>query len=691
MADETQFQGENLGLVPVGGVGKTTNLAKCTSVNQSSVALAVLVSTMERIDPFLRFLTKATGKATVPLAMLQSVLPKSASVESIKSKRAEDGIKTKDEEIIGKESNNNSNKVADEKTIELQQILLELTFRGVLNYNEKKQTVGFPLPPSSSTGSNSSTTSESANTNDENEASDHKLALIQKIQKPPSKFIGRGLHGSTEPTAKRRMKVLKWTLDQVPSWIGKAPDFSPDDSVDDNIETSGLKHSRAPRKRYGNCDKNKLDQSTEIDDSAVVDPDLTNAHHMENYNSDLDEVRSEDNKIAHSARIEEQTEAKSNNASERKAAYRALANLLRGYDPGSLEKHNISNSEESSKPASSGADKNSNNDDSCGKRDRNMERQWLPCQASYAGSHAGRTVRYGSLSPDTLRTIPPQVLTLFGLDAMGEASKQNKNDSNGSRKLFLHQSQAIESAMNGIHTVVCTGTGSGKSLCFLLPVLAKALVSLQQSKNNQNSGSAAVLLFPTKALAQDQYTKLSHLLESLQENDSGNTASPLRAGVIDGDTPHSQRDDIASECQIILTNPDTLHAAILPNWNKRPSYRSLLSRLKTIVIDEAHVYEGAFGAHVSMVLARLKRVCRVASSPSNTAVQDSDNTQYKLSLKSQKAQANPLFIACSATMIHPEKHFRLLCPIARDEEVKVLTSEEDGSACAPKHFFVWNP
>jgi len=285
------------------------------------------------------------------------------------------------------------------------------------------------------------------------------------------------------------------------------------------------------------------------------------------------------------------------------------------------------------------------------------------------------------------------VLKLFGLDAM-DAGMQNENDSNhhttGIRKLFLHQSQAIESAMNGIHTVVCTGTGSGKSLCFLLPVLAKAFISLRQSQNCLKLGSAAILLFPTKALAQDQYSKLSLLLKSLQENDNSRTA-PLRAGVIDGDTPHSQRDEIASECQIILTNPDTLHAAILPNWNKKPSYQSLLSRLKTIVIDEAHVYEGAFGAHVSMVLARLKRVCRVASSPSNTAVEFSDVSQCKITLKSQKAQSIPLFIACSATMIHPEQHFRLLCPIAEDEEVKVLTSEEDGSACAPKHFFVWNP
>lgn len=687
MADKTQFQRGNPGLVSGGALGfKST-------VDQSYEASAILVSTMERIDPFLRFLTKATGKATVPLAMLQSVLPTSARKESNQTKVTENGSTTKHEKVVV--GNESENRVAERYDVELKEVLLELTHRGVLNYNEKKQTIGFPLPPSSSTGSDPSTSTESSISNDENEGSDRKRALIKKIQNPPSKFIGKGLHGSTEPTAKRRMKVLKWTLDQVPFWIEKAPDSSPDDFADMTVEANDSRHVKVCAERKGKCDKIKFDQSDEIDSS--VDANVQDANRIENFGSDRDEVRGDVNILPDSNRREEEDkEAKDNNSSERKAAYRALANLLRGYDDGPLEEQNISNSDNSSRSALSDSDKNTKNevDDSCDATDRKTERQWLPCQAAYAGSHAGRSVRYGSLTPDTLRTIPSEVLKLFGLDAM-DANMQNENGSNyhttGIRKLFLHQSKAIESAMNGIHTVVCTGTGSGKSLCFLLPVLAKALISLRQSQNCLKLGSAAILLFPTKALAQDQYSKLSLLLKSLQESDDSRTSSPLRAGVIDGDTPHSQRDEIASECQIILTNPDTLHAAILPNWNKKPSYQSLLARLKTIVIDEAHVYEGAFGAHVSMVLARLKRVCRVASSPSNTAVELSDMSQCKITLKSQTAQSIPLFIACSATMIHPEQHFRLLCPIAEDEEVKVLTSEEDGSACAPKHFFVWNP
>jgi len=165
---------------------------------------------------------------------------------------------------------------------------------------------------------------------------------------------------------------------------------------------------------------------------------------------------------------------------------------------------------------------------------------------------------------------------------------------------------------------------------------------------------------------QDQYSKINLLLQSL----------PINAGVIDGDTPHQQRDDIANECQIILTNPDTLHAALLPNWKKKQSYHRLLSRVTTIVVDEGHVYDGAFGAHVSLVLARLKRVCRVASSPSNTG-----NT----------IAAAITFIVCSATLLHPEACFRQLCPIGEEEKVCVLTSQDDGSPCNAKHFFVWNP
>lgn len=273
----------------------------------------------------------------------------------------------------------------------------------------------------------------------------------------------------------------------------------------------------------------------------------------------------------------------------------------------------------------------------------------LPKQASYAGSNAGRTSRYGTLSSDVATRVPVALLDAFGVERLGTI---------GGRKLYQHQASAIDSAMRDQHTLVCTGTGSGKSLCFLLPVLAAAM-------NDQTCSS--LIMFPTKALAQDQLTKLEAILR-----DNPALQQVVRPGVIDGDTPHQNRSSIAKNCNIILTNPDTLHAAILPGWRK--IYRPLLERLKYVVVDETHMYEGVFGAHVAMVLSRLMRLCAVCSLMS-------DEARVVL----------PSFLACSATMSHPEHHFRLLCPISKDSPVTVLTANDDGSPRSAKHFFVWNP
>jgi DEAD/DEAH box helicase domain-containing protein len=140
----------------------------------------------------------------------------------------------------------------------------------------------------------------------------------------------------------------------------------------------------------------------------------------------------------------------------------------------------------------------------------------------------------------------------------------------------------------------------------------------------------------------------------------------IRPGIIDGDVSQQDRGEIIKHCNIILTNPDTLHAAIIPQW-KNP-YRSFLSRLRYVVIDELHTYEGAFGAHVSLVLSRLVRVSKVAQVTS-----DSVGFDEKL-----------VFIGCSATIGHPEDYFRLLCPILQGDQVVVLAPEEDGSPCAAK-------
>ncbi|KAL7541610.1 hypothetical protein ACHAXR_013351 [Thalassiosira sp. AJA248-18] len=571
-----------------------------------------ILPAMEKIDPFLRFLTKATGKTSVPLKLLQQVLPKTNADDTATTNQA------------GEETND---------------ILLELTHRGVLQYEPNKQTIGFPLPPSP--------------TNDSSQFEKSSDADDSMLQKPPSKLIGKGLHGSSETAAKRRMKVLKWTLERVPTWICR------NESTKDNTKKANSATTSDKPKARGNSKKktNKSKNDSEASKESATTSNKKRARGNNTEKETIDEVAKDQPHQEQDGVAE--TDERFDECDERRAAYQALDALLRG----------------------SGKSLNERDDATIDSSDpKRTAKQWLPCQAAYAGSHPGRVARYETLSKETLAKIPSEILQLFDLDLDGSRLKDDSMP-RGQKRLFLHQANAIESAMNNVHTVVQTATGSGKSFCFLLPVLAKAMRSLQQQQTQgetSNAGSAAILLFPTKALAQDQYSKINALLQKLPNNNNPNS---LRAGVIDGDTPHQLRDDIATTCQIILTNPDTLHAGMLPNWKKRPAYQKLLARVATVVVDEAHVYEGAFGAHVAMVLARLKRVCRVASSPSNA-----DNAP-----SSAVASISPLFIACSATMIHPEEHFRLLCPIGKEEKVCVLTSKEDGSPCAPKHFFVFNP
>lgn len=569
-----------------------------------------IILALSRIDPFLRFLTKATGKTSVPLKMLWQVLPESKP-NATNSGRSEHGEKNTDGDECG------------DNHFHLHEILLELSYRGVLSYDIDKKAVGFPPPPSPS-NSNDSCASQPTN------PSVHSAVL----KNAPSKLVGKGLHGSSETSAKRRMKVLKWSLDLVPSWICKNVETDPAEpqskgGLDVRGGSSNINTCGTPMKEKRTCGNN---------------PECSHVEEKE-----MDQL-----KPAHQDPFVEVDERFDGDI-ERRAAYQALDALLSGSGSMFTNKKGKADSDDSvdEKPTA---------------------KQWLPCQAAYAGSHSGRHVRYGALSKETAAKIPPECLQLFDLDLYGSDSATPNVLRRPRRRLFLHQALAIESAMNNYHTVVQTATGSGKSFCFLLPVLAKAMLSLRQ-RERPSLGTAAILLFPTKALAQDQFSKIVALLRPLENSDSD--ATPLRAGVIDGDTPHSKRDEIATQCQIILTNPDTLHAAILPNWKKNHAYQSLLARISTVVIDEAHVYEGAFGAHVAMVLRRLLRVCRVASSPSNTG-----NATSATSIA---------FIACSATMMHPEDHFRLLCPIGKQEKVCVLTSKDDGSPCPPKHFFVWNP
>ena len=222
----------------------------------------------------------------------------------------------------------------------------------------------------------------------------------------------------------------------------------------------------------------------------------------------------------------------------------------------------------------------------------------------------------------------------------------------GTARLYDHQARAIDGVRAGQDVVVATGTASGKTLCYNLPVLEACLL---------DSGARAIYLFPTKALAQDQLRALKALVGHLKTM----TAAPQndrryalpRFGAYDGDTSQNSRGRLRREGNIILTNPDMLHVGILPNHNL---WGHFLKNLKYVVVDEAHVYRGVFGSHVAVIFRRLNRLCQLYGS-------------------------RPQFICCSATIANPDEH------IERLTGRKPFVVDEDGSPQASKQFALWNP
>ncbi|MGI8870640.1 MAG: DEAD/DEAH box helicase [Mycobacteriales bacterium] len=158
---------------------------------------------------------------------------------------------------------------------------------------------------------------------------------------------------------------------------------------------------------------------------------------------------------------------------------------------------------------------------------------------------------------------------------------------------WAHQAEAATRLWDGQSIIISTGTASGKSLAYLLPVLSALL---------EDERATALYLSPTKALAADQLRSIRAL-----------ALASVRAAAYDGDTPREERDWVRAHGRLVLTNPDMLHAGILPMHAK---WSSFLRRLRYVVVDECHGYRGVFGSHVAHVLRRLRRVCaRYRSEP----------------------------------------------------------------------------
>ncbi|MDH3308040.1 MAG: DEAD/DEAH box helicase [Acidimicrobiia bacterium] len=207
----------------------------------------------------------------------------------------------------------------------------------------------------------------------------------------------------------------------------------------------------------------------------------------------------------------------------------------------------------------------------------------------------------------------------------------------GIERLYRHQARAISHIRAGRHTVVVAGTAGGKTLCYTVPIAETIL---------ENPRSAALALYPTKALAQDQLRSIGGL-----------GVPGLVASTYDGDTPPEDRTWARRHANVILTNPDMLHIGILPNHAK---WADFLLRLEYVVIDEMHMLRGVFGTHVGMILRRLRRLA----------------AHYG---------ANPTFVFTSATIGNPGDLAERLIGMP------VTVAEGDDSPSGRKLVALWNP
>ncbi|MBA3689290.1 MAG: DEAD/DEAH box helicase [Chloroflexi bacterium] len=212
--------------------------------------------------------------------------------------------------------------------------------------------------------------------------------------------------------------------------------------------------------------------------------------------------------------------------------------------------------------------------------------------------------------------------------------------SRGVEALYTHQAQALEAIRGRRNVCVVTPTASGKTLCYNLPVLDAIA---------RDPTARALYLFPTKALAADQLVELRAL--------AGAAELDLKTHTYDGDTPPNVRSVVRAAGQVVITNPDMLHAAILPHHTK---WFKLFENLQFVVIDELHTYRGLFGSHVANVIRRLRRITR----------------HYG---------ADPIFICASATIANPRDLAERIL------EAPVELVDDNGAPSGRRHILVINP
>jgi DEAD/DEAH box helicase domain-containing protein len=229
----------------------------------------------------------------------------------------------------------------------------------------------------------------------------------------------------------------------------------------------------------------------------------------------------------------------------------------------------------------------------------------------------------------------------------------------GVERPWQHQAAAADAAWSGRHTVLSTSTGSGKSLAFWLPSLSA--VRAQAAARTLDPGrietvarrGSVLYLCPTKALAADQLHALDRVLTAARVRD-------IRVSTCDGDTPQEERRWVQEHADVVLTNPDFLHFALLPQHRR---WARLLGSLRYVVLDECHAFRGVFGAHVAAVLRRLRRLAATYG-------------------------ADPVFLLASATTAEPAASAARLIGVAPDEVVSVA---DDASPAGRKTVALWQP
>jgi DEAD/DEAH box helicase domain-containing protein len=250
----------------------------------------------------------------------------------------------------------------------------------------------------------------------------------------------------------------------------------------------------------------------------------------------------------------------------------------------------------------------------------------------------------------TWQRFPAKVPAWYPFPGNLSAALVNALQEIGIPGLYEHQQEVWRNIQIGRNVVVSTGTASGKTLCYNLPILDRAI---------KDPAARALYLFPTKALAQDQAQKVKNLVGAISYQQISKNYSPssITYSNYDGDTPAHSRAAVRQNARLVLSNPDMLHTGILPHHT---AWVEFFENLRFVVLDEMHIYRGVFGSHVANVIRRLKRVASFYGS-------------------------HPQFILTSATIANPDELAQKLI----EEEVVVVSN--DTSERGPRNFLIYNP